>query len=154
MSNFDWGRNPPVTLRVPPPFRQGGLIMHQTLCLYPISARQRVLEQRNVWRHKGEYYKQCADYKHCTKAKCRESASSAAMLKEMGFQKKYSRCRNEKEGNIQPIGRFAHSPVVGIKKNGYQKKTCNGTAKLYTPKAFAGGEKSLLHQGKNEEREV
>lgn len=44
--------------------------------------------------------------------------------------------RNKEDGDVDPIGRFSDSTVIGVKKNGYQYQSDQNSPKLYAPEIF------------------
>ena len=126
--------------------------MRSLFSLYPISPRQRILEDVDFGGEKGE--------KRKTEGNCYKEDDScfweftrnAFFLKEFCFIEIGDGGGDEKDGNVDPIGGFSDDAVVGIKDHGNQKNAKQDPAQLDAPKIFAVTEEKALHNGKHKHR--
>ena len=62
------------------------------------------------------------------------------------------RGREEKDGDVQPIGGGAYHSVVGVEQHGNKSKTQEDPPQLHAPKILAVAEEKALHHGVEKQR--
>ena len=100
-----------------------------------------------------EYAKQ-----HPDEAKHRKCQSWEALLPRIAIQPpcfgEIRNCRRDKKDcNVDPIGRGADHPIVGVEKHRNENQAKENSAKLHTPKIRSVTEEKTLNGGKNKHRQ-
>ncbi len=73
--------------------------------------------------------------------------------KQVCHQKMSNRRRHEKDGDIDPVGRWADCAVVGVKQYGNQSKPNHDPHKLHIPEIFTPRGETTFNQREDEHRE-
>ena len=95
--------------------------MRSLFSLYPISPRQRILENADLGGEKGEKCKAEGDCKKDEDGRFGGFTLDAFFLKALRFIEIGDGGGDEKDGNIDPIRGSSDDAVVGVKDYGNQK---------------------------------
>ena len=104
--------------------------------LYSIASCERVTEDAQLGGGEGEYDKKGGDHCKGYDRRFRGATGRFIFVELFGFIE-VCYCRgNEEDCDIQPIGGFAYSAVVGIKENWNEREPQKCSAELDAPKIF------------------
>ena len=83
--------------------------------LYTVPTRQGIFEQRNFRGVEGKNHKERGEENQGEKRQAREGTTDGVVLEFFGFVKIGKRGGNEKDGNVDAVGRRTNDAVVSVK---------------------------------------
>ena len=102
-----------------------------------VCACQRILENAEHGRFEREDHEQNRDKAEKTKGKTGSLANACFAVKLPRFIDIGNGRAEKKDGDVEPVGRFADRAVVGVKKNGDKEKPQKDAAPLDAPEICA-----------------
>ena len=109
-----------------------------------VALRDRIAKNTDLGWEKGENHEERGNDTKCCHGKCRMVANGVLTVHLPCFIQKSRRGAHEKDGDIEPIGRFADGAVVGIIKDGNQHDAEHNSPHFNTPKIRSFAKKEAL----------